>query len=75
MSAAAPSPLISVCAWCFPNDRRPNVSHGICPRHRAQMVADLEKRILQEYHATTNETLPGSSATDARKTTAANAQP
>ncbi len=35
-------PLEAVCAWCNPNDHRPNVSHGICERHRREMLDGTE---------------------------------
>ena len=35
-----PQPEV-VCAWCFPGDTRPGISHGICPRHKAEMEAQL----------------------------------
>lgn len=40
------SPLVSVCAWCFPGlvnvDGR-LVSHGVCARHYRQVVADVAR--------------------------------
>lgn len=53
-------PLITVCAWCFPNDRRPNVTHGICERHRHEQLEELDRRealrraVEQERGVTTN---------------------
>ena len=31
----------TICAWCFPNDHRPGVSHGICEKHRREQEAEL----------------------------------
>ena len=35
-----PEPQLEVvCAWCFPGNTRPGISHGICPKCRAEMEA------------------------------------
>lgn len=33
--------LKKVCAWCHPGLRGPNLSHGICARHKAEMIAQI----------------------------------
>lgn len=40
-----PSPRI-VCAWCHPGPPPDGevVSHGICPRHAAEQMAELKRK-------------------------------
>jgi hypothetical protein len=33
--------LVTVCAWCTPGVGGPNVTHGICPTHQAEMLAEV----------------------------------
>ena len=32
-----------ICAWCEPGPYPPGVSHGICERHRNDMLAEVRK--------------------------------
>jgi hypothetical protein len=38
------APLETVCAWCHPGDTRPNISHGICEKHRKEMLANTNQK-------------------------------
>lgn len=34
--------FVSVCAWCTPGVGGPNVTHGICAKHQAEMREEIE---------------------------------
>lgn len=53
MNVATPKPVVSVCAWCdadagIKRTMDENITHGICDRHKAQMLnPDLESQRRQ----------------------------
>lgn len=49
--STAPAAIETVCAWCFPPvpGRLPGMSHGICARHKPQVLAgmyDVRKELV-----------------------------
>lgn len=39
-AAVGSTPTAPICAWCEPGRDAPGMSHGICERHAAEMLAD-----------------------------------
>jgi hypothetical protein len=34
-------PPVTICAWCHPGENQPGVTHGICEKHKAEMLVNL----------------------------------
>jgi len=36
---------ITLCAWCHPNPTEPNISHGICKKHLAELLEQAKETL------------------------------